>query len=221
MSFIDIGFSKVDLNREKLKGFPEIVYGLHKQPNQILQITKTLYEHHGKVLVTRFSKEKWLAIKDQLPKGEYDEVGQTYIIGNNQAFEKGKVLILSAGTSDDFVVYEAANTLTWMGCAIEIIQDVGVAGIGRLLSYIDQLRQASVIIVVAGMEGALPSVVSGLVDLPVIAVPTSVGYGANLEGITTVLAMLTSCSSGVSVVNIDNGFGAAYQAALIIKLLNK
>ncbi|MDO4432176.1 MAG: nickel pincer cofactor biosynthesis protein LarB [Aerococcaceae bacterium] len=221
MSFKDIGFSKVDLDRQTIKGFPEIVYGLHKSAEQILKISQTLYEHNGNVLITRFSKEKWEQIKTALPAGDYDPIGQTFVAGSNPFFKKGKVLVLSAGTSDDFVVYEAVNTLKWMGCHVEMIQDVGVAGLGRLLSYIDRLREASVLIVVAGMEGALPSVVSGLVDVPVIAVPTSVGYGTNLEGLTTVLAMLTSCSSGISVVNIDNGFGAAYQAALTIKLINK
>lgn len=219
--FDDLGFSKVDLNREKLKGFPEVVYGLHKTSQQIAAIAKSINDHAGRVLITRLDLTKYEEIKTQLPQGTYDPTGQTYVVGQNPSLSLGKVCVLSAGTSDDAVVYEAVNTLKWMGCQVDLIQDIGVAGLGRLLAHVDRIRQADVLIVAAGMEGALPSVVSGLVDAPVIAVPTSVGYGANMQGITTLLAMLTSCSSGVSVVNIDNGFGAAYQAALILKKLNE
>lgn len=219
--FEDLGFSKVDILREKVKGFPEIVYGLHKTPQQILEISKAIMQANQKLLITRLDKEKWQTICKQLPEGVYDEIGQTYTVSQCQPMNKGRIVIVSAGTSDDKVVFEAYQTLKWMGCRVEIIQDVGVAGLSRLLSYLEELRQANVIIVVAGMEGALPSVVSGLVESPVIAVPTSVGYGSNLDGLTTLLAMATSCSSGISVVNIDNGFGAAYQAALFIKQLNR
>lgn len=221
MQYDDLGFCKVDLNREKLKGFPEVIYGLHKSSEQILAISHSIVKHSQRLLITRMNHEKYHSIANQLPEGYYDEIGQTYTLGSNPLLKKGKVLVLSAGTSDNQVVYEAYRTLQWMGCHVDIIQDIGVAGLGRLLAQVDQIRQADVLIVVAGMEGALPSVVSGLVETPVIAVPTSVGYGANMQGVTTLLAMLTSCSSGVSVVNIDNGFGAAYQAALILKLLNK
>ncbi|MDQ0222584.1 nickel pincer cofactor biosynthesis protein LarB [Streptococcus moroccensis] len=214
-------FSQVDLKRRELKGYPEIIYGAHKTASQILAISKQIDIVGQPVLITRLSKEKYLNIKNELPKGTYYEGGEIFYTRKQDQMGKGNVLILSAGTSDYKVVEEAAVTSEWLGCKTEIIQDVGVAGIHRLLSKIDKIRQASVIIVVAGMEGALPSVVSGLVEVPLIAVPTSVGYGANLEGITTLLAMTTSCSSGVSIVNIDNGFGAAYQAALIIKLINK
>lgn len=212
--------STIDVDRVQVKGFPEIVYGLHKTSQHILNIVEELVATQQPVLVTKLSKEKWEAIKDRLPKGHYFEESQIWYSSTMPKMKKGTVLVLSAGTSDYPVVEEAALVAQWMGCETEVIQDVGVAGLGRLLSRVDTLRKASVIIVVAGMEGALPSVVSGLVSSPVIAVPTSVGYGANLEGLTTLLAMMTSCSSGISVVNIDNGFGAAYQAALILKLMN-
>ncbi len=219
--FEDLGFSKVDTNREKLKGFPEVVYGEHKAPEHILGIVNKLVEKHQRVLITRFDEDKYAAIKEELPKGSYDAKARVYVYGENKKMSKGTLLIISAGTADYFVTQEAYLTAKWMGLEVKAIHDVGVAGLGRLLSYADEIREADVVIVVAGMEGALPSVISGLIDTPLIAVPTSVGYGANLEGLTTMLAMLTSCSSGISVVNINNGFGAAYQAALIIKLLNK
>lgn len=213
-------FSNVDVNRLAIKGFPEIVYGLHKSPHQILEIVEKLDAAGQPVLVTKISYEKWEIIKEKLPKGNYFESSQIWYSHLMPSMKKGKVLVISAGTSDYPVVEEAATVSKWMGCQTEVLQDIGVAGLGRLLGKLDKLREASVIIVVAGMEGALPSVVSGLVSVPVIAVPTSVGYGANLDGLTTLLAMMTSCSSGISVVNIDNGFGAAYQASLIIKLMN-
>lgn len=219
--FEDIGYSKVDIDREKLKGFPEIVYGKHKTAEQIVGICQTLYAHDKPILVTGVTSEKAIIICKQLPFVQYDNVAKLVHYGKCDVLPKGKVLVLCAGTADYPVAEEARMTAEWMGCQVDSIYDVGVAGLGRLLSYVEQIRQASVVIVVAGMEGALPSVVSGLIERPLIAVPTSVGYGANLQGVTTLLAMLTSCSSGISVVNIDNGFGAAYQAALIIKLLNE
>ena len=217
MLFNDIGFSKVDIHREKMKGFPEIVYGEYKTAEHILAISKKLIEAHDRVLVTKISKEKWVLIEAELPTGIYDEQAQIYSYGACASMPEGKLLILSAGTADYSVTQEAALTAKWMGAKVDILQDIGVAGLGRLLSYTEEIRSADVLIVIAGMEGALPSVVSGLVETPLIAVPTSVGYGANLEGVTTMLAMLTSCSSGISVVNIDNGFGAAYQGSLIIR----
>lgn len=221
MLFQDIGFSKVDTHREKLKGFPEIVYGEYKTAEHILAIAHKLIEAHQRVLITKLVKEKWEMIKDGLPNGIYDEIAEVYSYGKCEKMSNGEVMILSAGTADYFVTQEALLTAEWMGANVSSIQDIGVAGLGRLLSYVDDIRRADVLIVIAGMEGALPSVISGLVETPIIAVPTSVGYGANLAGMTTMLAMLTSCSSGISVVNIDNGFGAAYQAALVMRLLNK
>lgn len=221
MLFQDIGFSKVDTHREKLKGFPEIVYGEYKTAEHILAIAHKLIEAHQRVLITKLVKEKWEMIKGGLPNGIYDEIAEVYSYGQCEKMSNGEVMILSAGTADYFVTQEALLTAEWMGANVSSIQDIGVAGLGRLLSYVDDIRRADVLIVIAGMEGALPSVISGLVETPIIAVPTSVGYGANLAGMTTMLAMLTSCSSGISVVNIDNGFGAAYQAALVMRLLNK
>lgn len=219
--FDDVGFGKVDMMREKLKGFPEIIYGEYKTAEHILEIAKSLIEEHDRVLITKLAENKWFEIKNELPHGIYDKEAEIYSYGQCNQMKKGSLVVLSAGTADYFVTQEAYLTGRWMGANVSCIQDIGVAGLARLLSYVDEIRQASVVIVIAGMEGALPSVVSGLIDTPLIAVPTSVGYGANLNGITTMLAMLTSCSSGISVVNIDNGFGAAYQAALIIRLLNK
>lgn len=222
MLFEDIGISKVDLNREKLKGFPEVIYGEHKTAEQIVKIALKLIDFHQKVLITRMAKNKWDEIKEHLPQeGTYYEAAQIYTFGKCRPLEKGNIALLCAGTADLYAAEEARVTAEWMGCQVTPIYDVGVAGLGRLLSYTEEMRKASVLVVVAGMEGALPSVVSGLVETPVIAVPTSVGYGANLNGVTAMLAMLTSCSSGISVVNIDNGFGAAYQGALILKLLNE
>ncbi|MDO4774699.1 MAG: nickel pincer cofactor biosynthesis protein LarB [Aerococcaceae bacterium] len=221
MIFEDIGYSKVDIGREHLKGFPEIVYGKHKTAQQIIGICQKLYEHDKPILVTGVIKEQAERVREVLPFLLYHESAQLLCHSSCQKLEKGKVVVLCAGTADYPVAEEARLTAEWMGCQVDAIYDIGVAGLGRLLSYVDEIRQASVVIAVAGMEGALPSVVSGLIETPLIAVPTSVGYGANLQGVTTLLAMLTSCSSGISVVNIDNGFGAAYQAALIIRLLNQ
>ncbi|HEM4128482.1 TPA: nickel pincer cofactor biosynthesis protein LarB [Streptococcus suis] len=219
---MDLGkMSHVDLDRINIKGFPEIIYGLHKTPLQILEVALKLDAANQPVMITKLSFDKWKELEDKLPNGLYFESSQIWYSRPFPTMKNGKVLVLSAGTSDSQVVEEAAVVSQWMGCQIDILQDVGVAGLGRLLGQLETIREASVIIVVAGMEGALPSVVSGLVSVPVIAVPTSVGYGANLDGLTTLLAMTTSCSSGISVVNIDNGFGAAYQASLIIKLMNQ
>ncbi|MCK4029099.1 nickel pincer cofactor biosynthesis protein LarB [Streptococcus iners] len=219
---MDLGkMSHVDLDRINIKGFPEIIYGLHKTPLQILEVALKLDAANQPVMITKLSFDKWKELEDKPPNGSYFESSQIWYNRPFPTMKNGKILVLSAGTSDSQVVEEAAVVSQWMGCQTDVLQDVGVAGLGRLLGQLETIREASVIIVVAGMEGALPSVVSGLVSVPVIAVPTSVGYGANLDGLTTLLAMTTSCSSGISVVNIDNGFGAAYQASLIIKLMNQ
>ncbi|WP_408009289.1 nickel pincer cofactor biosynthesis protein LarB [Pseudalkalibacillus sp. A8] len=216
--FEDLGFSKVDIDREKRTGFPEVIYGEGKTEEQISQIMERLIAHHGKVMVTRLSAKKAEELLSRFPSAEYDHVSRIFRYGVSCQLYRGEVMVLCAGTSDLPVAEEAAVTAEWMGCKVKRLYDVGVAGIDRLLSYRDEITKASVLIVVAGMEGALPSVVGGLVRRPVIAVPTSVGYGAHLEGLTPLLGMLTSCASGMSVVNIDNGFGAAYQAALILQL---
>ena len=220
-NFEDLGFSKVDYDREKRQGFPEVIYGEGKTTEQIHLIMSKLIEKHGRVMVTRVDKEKGQLLMEAFPLSQYDSISRILLYGTPTQQFAGEIMVLCAGTSDLFVAEEAAITAEWMGCQVNRLYDVGVAGIDRLLAYRDQITTASVLIVVAGMEGALPSVVGGLVQRPVIAVPTSVGYGAHLQGLTPLLAMLSSCASGMSVVNIDNGFGAAYQATLILKLASE
>lgn len=219
--FEDLGFSKVDFDREKRTGYPEVIYGEGKTSEQILKIFSSLIIRHGKGMVTKISKEKAAIILNEFPLARYDEASRILLYGEPKERFVGSVMVICAGTSDLPVAEEAALTAEWMGCRTVRLYDVGVAGIDRLLAYREEIVKASVLIVVAGMEGALPSVVGGMVQRPVIAVPTSVGYGAHLQGLTPLLAMLTSCASGMSVVNIDNGFGAAYQAALILKLASE
>ena len=214
-SFEDLGFSKVDIGREERTGFPEIVFGQGKTPGQVRAIFDRLMQAHGRAMVTRASTDMVELVQADYPQASYDEASRLLMAGEVVVRFTGQVLILSAGTSDLSVAEEAARTAEWMGCAVQRVYDVGVAGIDRLLAYRDVIRQARVIIVVAGMEGALASVVGGLAACPVIAVPTSIGYGANLQGLTPLLSMLTSCVAGVTVVNIDNGFGAGYAAAVI------
>lgn len=215
----EMEFAKLDVDREERTGFPEVVFGMGKTPEQAEAIFARLVERHGRALVTRASAAMAERIVGRFPQARYDAVSSLVALGGAARPLPGKVAILSGGTSDIPVAEEAAGTAEWMGCQVDRIYDVGVAGIHRLLAQTERIRSASVVIAVAGMEGALASVAGGLVRRPVIAVPTSVGYGANLQGITTMLAMLTSCASGVTVVNIDNGFGAAYQAAVILQLV--
>ncbi|WP_240375922.1 nickel pincer cofactor biosynthesis protein LarB [Bacillus piscicola] len=217
-NFEDLGFSKVDVAREERSGYPEVIFGEGKTAAQIRAIMEILLNKHGKVMVTRLSAEKAATLTNEFPEARYDTTARILLCGAPERRYSGTVMVMCAGTSDLPVAEEAAVTSEWMGCQTTRLYDVGVAGIDRLLAHREDITKASVVIVCAGMEGALPSVVGGLVKRPLIAVPTSVGYGTHLEGITPLLSMLTSCSSGMSVVNIDNGFGAAYQAALILKL---
>lgn len=219
--FDDLGFCKVDTDREDRTGYPEVIYGEGKTSDHISQIMDRLISHHQKVMITRLSKEKAVTLLEAFPQAKYDETSRILLYGEPTRQYAGEVMVMCAGTSDLFVAEEAALTAEWMGCKVKRVYDVGVAGIDRLLAHREEITKASVLIVVAGMEGALPSVVGGMVKRPVIAVPTSVGYGAHLEGLTPLLSMLTSCASGMSVVNIDNGFGAAYQAALILQLVSE
>jgi len=213
------GFAKVDLQRAKRTGFPEVIYGEGKSVEQIAAIFTKLIAHHETVLATRVSKEKAAELCDQLDNVQYDEPSRTLLYDQRLDFQPyGKVGILAAGTSDLAVAEEAAITAASMGLEVKRFYDVGVAGIHRLFDQLDSVRACDVLIVVAGMEGALVSVVGGLVEQPILAVPTSVGYGTSFHGVSALLTMLNSCSSGVSVVNIDNGFGAAYQAALIARV---
>lgn len=212
----DIGFAKVDCQRLLRRGFPEIIFGKGKTPGQILKIAKKIISHHGILLVTRTEKEVYLKLKKLYPKIKYSEPGKIIHYRDSKApAKKGTVVVVTAGTADMPVAEEAKITLELMGNPVEMLYDVGVAGIHRVLDKKHILESASVLIVIAGMEGALASVVSGLVSKPVIAVPTSVGYGASFEGIAPLLTMMNSCSPGVAVVNIDNGFGAAYFASMI------
>ena len=214
--FEDMGFAKPDYHRGIRQGVAEVIYGAGKTKEQIKEIAKRLYESGQRcVLITRMSQEAADYINDELPF-TYEPVGKTGIVGELPNPDgRGKIVIVTAGTSDIPVAKEAVATAKVLGNQVEEIYDVGVAGLHRLLSQLDKLMDAKVIIAIAGMEGALASVVGGLVDCPVIAVPTSVGYGASFGGISALLSMLNSCASGVSVVNIDNGFGAAYMASLI------
>ncbi|MBM7632306.1 nickel pincer cofactor biosynthesis protein LarB [Geomicrobium sediminis] len=208
----------VDFDRENRTGFPEIIYGEGKTSTQIINIIHELLPRHHKALITRIDETKATEVLHHIPEGRYNVAARTLVYGQCDPIELGHVLVVSAGTSDVPVREEAVETGQWLGCRVETMTDVGVAGIDRLLSQKETLQNASIVIVIAGMEGALSSVVAGLVKRPVLAVPTSVGYGANLEGITPLLAMVSSCASGMSVVNINNGFGAMYQAAQILKL---
>ena len=217
LPFEDIGIAMIDHHRALRQGVPEVVLGESKSAEQIATIVQHMSAHGDNVLVTRISGEKAASLSNNHPDGEYDPTARTFAL-QQKPFEdlgRGKVLIICAGTSDLPVAKEAAVTARMFNNQVEELVDVGVAGIHRLLAHTDALREASVIIVVAGMEGALPSVVGGLVDVPVIAVPTSVGYGAAFGGIAALLGMLNSCAGGVTVVNIDNGFGAAFAATRI------
>lgn len=217
LPFEDLGFAHVDHHRALRKGFPEVIFCPGKTVDQVVAIANRLVEH-GSLLATRVSPDQAEALKNSIPGSVHNEIGRTVTYKNpdtQNPMSKGRILVLSAGTSDLNVAEEAATTADIMGNEVERVFDVGVAGIHRLLAYRERLAEASVLIVVAGMEGALPSVVGGLVDTPVIAVPTSVGYGASFGGLAALLGMLNTCSAGVTVVNIDNGFGAGYAASLI------
>ncbi len=219
LPFDDLGFAKIDSHRELRRGFPEVVYCAGKTTEQVVAIVARLSRQaDNNILATRADRDVYLAVAAEVEGAEYHDLARLIIIRRGRQEKKGCIVVLSAGTSDMPVAEEAALTAEAMGNRVERIYDVGVAGIHRLLNYRDQLLAARVLIVVAGMEGALPSVVGGLVDKPVIAVPTSVGYGASFGGLAALLAMLNSCASGISVVNIDNGFGAGYQAGLINRL---
>jgi hypothetical protein len=212
----DLGFAKVDHHREVLKGTPEIIYGLGKTPSQIVGIAREILRKGSNLLVTRVESEVYAKIRGRLKGATYNAAARTVTLLQKPApAGRGKIAVITAGTSDIPVAEEAAVTAEVLGNDVSRIYDVGVAGLHRLLHHYDRIREARVVITVAGMEGALPSVVAGLVKVPVIAVPTSIGYGASFRGLAALLAMLNSCSGGVGVVNIDNGFGAAYLASLI------
>jgi NCAIR mutase (PurE)-related protein len=232
LPFVDTVDARIDTHRALRHGIPEVVFGSHKSVDQIVDVVSALREAQQEVLVTRVVPEVAERVLARVGerfgespegssgRGEYDPVARLLFYGEPVPSDSGKgtIGVISAGTADQPVAAEAAAVATRFGNHVEVLQDVGVAGLHRLLASQDTLRRARVLIVVAGMEGALPSVVGGLVDKPVIAVPTSVGYGASFGGLTALLGMLTSCASNVTVVNIDNGFGAAYAATLINRL---
>lgn len=219
-TYENLGFAKVDHHREKRQGFPETIYGEGKSAEQITAIIKAIRANDNEVLVTRISKEKSAVVLKEQPDLIYNS--QAEILFSERKTKEnpyaGYIAVICAGTSDLRVAEEAVVTAESFGCEVRRFYDVGVAGIHRLLDNIEEIQQATVSIVVAGMDGALPSVVGGLVSHPVIAVPTSVGYGASFGGVAALLTMLNSCASGISVVNIDNGFGGAYNAVLIHRL---
>ena len=216
LPYEDLEFAKLDHHRALRKGFPEVVYGLGKTPEQVATIAESILRHSNRLLVTKTGPESYAAVRERVADAVYDTTARTITVDRRVDAEPVPgVVVASGGTSDLPVVAEAAVTAEIMGCQVERISDVGVAGIHRLLDHLPALRRARVVVAVAGMEGALPSVVGGLVAAPVIAVPTSVGYGASYDGLAALLAMLNSCAPGVAVVNIDNGFGAGYLAAQI------
>ena len=216
LPFVDLDFAKVDSHRPLLRGFPEVVYCQGKRTEHIVAIIKELASGPGPVLATRASPDVFEAVQEVVPEVCYNSLGRT-IVYEPQPLPKrsGTILVITAGTADLPVAEEAAVTAEVMGNPVKRLSDVGISGLHRLLAHMDMVTSASVLIVVAGMEGALPSVVGGLVKRPVIAVPTSIGYGASFGGLAALLGMLNSCASGVTVVNIDNGFGAGYAASLM------
>ncbi len=219
LPYEDIGHTRIDHHRTLRNGFPEVIYGAGKTPDQVAEIFAAMMER-GNVLATRISEAAVEAVLAICPDAEHNTLARTIAYRPAPvATRGGKVLVVTAGTSDLPVAEEARVTADILGNKTELVSDVGVAGIHRLFGSVDKLREASVIIVVAGMEGALASVVGGMIDRPVIAVPTSVGYGASFEGIAALLGMLTSCAAGITVVNIDNGFGAACAATRINRLM--
>lgn len=219
LPFEDLGFANIDHHRNLRTGYPEAVFCQGKKPEQIAAIMKELAEKNKNVIGTRATKVDYEAVKQVLPKAAFHEDARMIVVMEEPAPRReGTIAIVTAGTADIPVAEEAAVTARALGNKVDRIYDVGVAGIHRLFAKLDRIRSANVVIVVAGMEGALASVVGGLVERPVIAVPTSIGYGANLGGISALLSMLNSCANGVGIVNIDNGFGAAYLASNINRI---
>jgi pyridinium-3,5-biscarboxylic acid mononucleotide synthase len=221
LPFEDAGFAKVDHHRSLRTGLPEVIFAQGKTPAQVADIFARIAASGVSVLATRADKAAFEAVAALTPAAIYNEVARTISLTSKTQTRKGKVAVVCAGTSDIPVAEEAAVTAELFGCEVDRITDVGVAGIHRLLAQRERLNAVDVVIAVAGMEGAMPSVLGGLVGVPVIAVPTSVGYGASFAGATALLGMLNSCSPNVTVVNIDNGFGAAYVATMIARASNK
>lgn len=221
LPFEDLGFARVDHHRTLRHGFPEVIFAPGKKPEQVVAIVKSLLPQKSNILVTRSNESTFKMVRRTVKKAQFHEAARAiYVVQDKQVYGDGRIYVVCAGTSDIPVAEEAALTARLMGNDVVTTYDVGVAGIHRLLNIREELTQASVVIVVAGMEGALASVVGGLLSVPVIAVPTSIGYGSSFGGLSSLLAMLNSCASNVVVVNIDNGFGAGFVASLINRRKN-
>ncbi|PXV89188.1 hypothetical protein C8E03_107165 [Lachnotalea glycerini] len=216
--FEEMGYAKLDTHRKIRSGFAEVIYCSGKTQQHLLQIFSRIYEQEGEVLGTRASMEQYELLLNEFPNVEYDSVSRIIKIERKDKKHIGKIAVCTAGTADIPVAEEASQTAEFFGAKVERIYDVGVSGIHRLFSRLDVIQSANCVVAVAGMEGALASVLGGVVDKPVIAVPTSVGYGANLNGLSALLTMINSCANGIAVVNIDNGYGAGYIATQINKL---
>jgi len=219
LPFSDLGFARIDTHRSLRCGFPEVIFCQGKRPEDVGTIAAHLLENGSRLLATRADRDAFRAIRERADDAEWHEPARCVTVVRDPEEATGLVVVLSAGTADIPVAEEARVTATMLGAVVETAYDCGVAGIHRLLAEKERIDRANAVVVVAGMEGALASVVGGLTDRPVFAVPTSIGYGASFEGVAPLLAMLNTCASGVSVVNIDNGFGAGYSAALVNRLV--
>lgn len=216
--FEELNYAKLDMHRKIRSGFAEVIFCSGKADEHLIQIFGRLYERDGEVFGTRASRHQYELIREKYPQVQYDPISRIIRIEEKEKKKIGRIAVCTAGTADIPVAEEAAQTAEYFGSYVERIYDVGVAGIHRLLSRVEQIQSANCVVAVAGMEGALASVIGGLVDKPVIAVPTSVGYGANMNGLSALLTMINSCSNGISVVNIDNGYGAGYIATQINRM---
>ncbi len=214
----EMGYAKLDTHRQIRSGFAEVIFCSGKADEHLLQIFGRLYEQNQEVFGTRASQEQYEMIRKKYPQTKYDPISKIIKIEETDKIKSGKAVVCTAGTADIPVAEEAAQTAEYFGTAVERIYDVGVSGLHRLLSKIDTIQKANCVVAVAGMEGALASVIGGLVDKPVIAVPTSIGYGASMHGLSALLTMINSCANGIAVVNIDNGYGAGYLSAQINRL---
>lgn len=216
--FEELGYAKLDTHREIRSGFPEVVFCSGKPDAYLVSIYQKLFEENGEVLGTRADRSQYELVKEALPQVVYDEVSHILKVEKADKIRYGKIAVCTAGTADIPVAEEAAQTAEYFGSNVERIYDVGVSGLHRLISHLDRIQEANCVVAVAGMEGALASVLGGLVSRPVIAVPTSVGYGASMHGLSALLTMINSCANGIAVVNIDNGYGAGYIATQINRL---
>ncbi|MGN0314710.1 MAG: nickel pincer cofactor biosynthesis protein LarB [Fusicatenibacter sp.] len=216
--FEEMGYAKLDTHREVRSGFPEVIFCSRKADEHLIQIFTRLYEEDGEVFGTRASEHQYEILREHFPQVQYDPISHIIKIEKKGKERIGKIAVCTAGTADISVAEEAAQTAEYFGSQVERIYDVGVSGIHRLFSRLDTIQSANCVIAVAGMEGALASVLGGLVDKPVIAVPTSVGYGASMNGLSALLTMINSCANGIAVVNIDNGYGAGYIATQINRM---